>query len=164
MRARVMRVSGLTTAAIVFLTTGSMVFADDSASRNMPVPQLTGAGLTDLPTPDIREVIRRQLDAIQSRNADAAYALTTNDFHNKFDNASKFLSHVRFEYRAIYNHDSYRFIDSDGADKAGTQAVRIHDRYGGDPVTVIFRMELQPDGQWLIDGVTVLDAEDAQPI
>lgn len=109
-----------------------------------------------------QEVIRQQLAAIRARDAEAAYAFMTHDFHEVNNDPRQFLAAMRFENRAIYNHDDFTFLNKQGSGPVAIQKVRIHDHYGV-PVTVIYRLEQQEDGSWLIDSFMTLDAE-AQPI
>ena len=109
-----------------------------------------------------QDVIKAQLAAIRARDADAAYALMTHDFHEENIDALTFMATMRFDQRAIYNHEEYTFLDKQGTGPVAIQKVRMNDHYG-DPVTVIYRLEEQGDGSWLIDSFTILNAE-AQPI
>lgn len=117
-----------------------------------------------LPGQSVQEVISHQLNAIHDRDADAAFATLTHDFGENFEDSKNFMNDLRFEHRAIYNHEDFTFLNKQGADNGpvSIQKVRMNDHYG-DPITVIYRMEQQADGSWLIDSFTVLDAE-AQPI
>lgn len=110
----------------------------------------------------VHDVISAQLAAIRARDADAAYALMTHDFHEENLDALTFMATMRFDQRAIYNHEEFTFLDKQGSGPVTIQKVRINDHYG-DPVTVIYRLEEQGDGSWLIDSFTILNAE-AQPI
>lgn len=110
----------------------------------------------------VQDVIKAQLAAIRSRDADAAYALMTADSHKKNLDAKTFLATMRFNQRAMYNHGEFTFLDNQSTGSVSLQKVRINDHYG-DPVTVIYRLEQQEDGRWLIDSFTTLHI-DAQPI
>lgn len=105
-----------------------------------------------------QNLITRQLDAIMERDADLAYSMTTNNFHEKFGTAKDFLSHIRFQLRPVYNHVNYTFIGQHNSQKGLVQKLEMDDRYG-DPVTVIYRLEQQDSGQWLIDSFTILDLD-----
>ena len=114
-------------------------------------------------TQSAQDVISKQLTAIRTRDADTAYSMMTHDFHENFEDAKNFLSDLRFEHRAIYNHEDFTFLDKQSSSgPVSLQKVRINDHYGI-PITVIYRLEQQEDGSWLIDSFTILDAE-AQPI
>lgn len=109
-----------------------------------------------------QDVIRAQLSAIRARDADAAYAFMSHEYHEGHEDAKTFLSMMRFQHRAIYNHEDYTFLDKQGSGPVSIQKVRLTGR-DGKPVTIIYRMEQQADGSWLIDSFTSLD-EEAQPI
>jgi hypothetical protein len=149
---------------LLFAGIGSMILAfsfmahaEDTVKPDTPAPAAVAAALNG-----VQDVIRQQLEAIRQRDADAAYALMTHDFHEEHDDPKTFLATMRFENRAIYNHEEFTFLDKQGSGPVSIQKVRIHDHYG-EPVTVIYRLEQQEDGSWLIDSFTMLDAE-AQPI
>lgn len=112
----------------------------------------------------VQDVITQQLNAIHDRNADAAYATMSHDFHENFEDSRNFMNDLRFRHRAIYNHEDFTFLDKQGSSTGpvALQKVRMNDHYG-EPITVIYRLEQQDDGSWLIDSFTILDAE-AQPI
>lgn len=110
----------------------------------------------------VQDVVRAQLNAIRNRDADAAYALMTHDFHDVHEDARGYLGTLRFQNRAIYNHKDFTFLDQQSSGATSLQKVRLTDHFG-QPVTVIYRLEQQDDGSWLIDSFTVLDSE-AQPI
>ena len=136
-----------------------------------PAPAVTALPDSGIIAPDapaaaqpssVQDVIKAQLAAIRDRDADAAYALMTHDFHEENLDALTFLATMRFDQRAIYNHEEYTFLDKQGTGPVAIQKVRMNDHYG-DPVTVIYRLEEQGDGSWLIDSFTILN-EEAQPI
>lgn len=112
----------------------------------------------------IQGLITRQLDAINERDADKAYALTTGTFHDKFKSAAQFLSEMRFSYRPVYNHESFRFLDQTETETGGliqrVEMTSTHD----DPVIVIYKLQRDVSGGWGIDSFTILDTEEGQPI
>ncbi|MBI4031842.1 MAG: DUF4864 domain-containing protein [Proteobacteria bacterium] len=131
-----------------------------------PAAQLAaGRGAQDMMAAldPVRGAIRRQMEAIRARDAAGAFALTTAGFHEDYKNAGDFLGRIRAENRILYNYADFRFLDGHVTDNAAVQRLEVHDRFRDDPVTVIFRLQRQEDGQWLIDSFAVLDA-DAQPI
>ncbi len=112
----------------------------------------------------IQSLISDQLDAIRERDADLAFALTTGTFHEKFDSANEFMSDMRFSYRPIYNHKTYRFLDQIETETGGL-VQRVEVTYArGEPATVIYRLQRNPDGAWAISSFTVLAGEDGQDI
>lgn len=115
----------------------------------------------------VHQIIKDHLAAIKARDADQAFSLTARSLHEKFNDAKNFLVSVRLEYRPIYNHISYSFLERwDSGDReqgnAIVQKVRIEDRYGAN-VTVIYRIKEDSSKIWRIDSFAVLD-KNAQPI
>ena len=112
----------------------------------------------------IHSLISEQLDAIRERDADLAFALTTGTFHEKFDSATEFMSDMRFSYRPIYNHKTYRFLDQVETETGGL-VQRVEVTYArGAPATVIYRLQRNPDGAWAISSFAVLGGEEGQDI
>ena len=112
----------------------------------------------------IQELITKQLQAISERDADLAYGLTTGNLHKKYDTAGKFLAEMRFSYRPVYNHQSFRFLDQTETDTGGL-IQRVEVTYtDGDPTVVIYRLQRDEAGAWGIDSFAILETEDGQPI
>ncbi len=112
----------------------------------------------------IQSLISDQLDAIRERDADLAFALTTGTFHEKFDSATAFMSDMRFSYRPIYNHKTYRFLDQVETETGGL-VQRVEVTYArGAPAMVIYRLQRNPDGAWAISSFAVLGGEEGQDI
>ncbi len=134
------------------------VIAISAQAEEKSLPQPV-AHVTETINP-VHDLIRKQLKAIKARDADRAYALTTNNFHEKFDTADEFLSHLRFEVRTIYNHGDYKFLGQHNSQKGLVQKIEMEDS-DGDPITVIYRLKQQDNGEWLIDSFAALtlDAE-----
>ncbi|MCB9989940.1 MAG: DUF4864 domain-containing protein [Rhodospirillales bacterium] len=134
--------------------------ADDIVSAEGGIEQVSIPAVDADPA---HQLITRQLDAIRERDADLAWSMTSEDLHEKYETPKEFLSHLRFELRPIYNHDSYKFLSQYGGPDSLTQKVEMEDSYTGDTVTVIYRLEKQADGLWQIDSFAILP-DDAQPI
>ncbi len=139
----------------LLLTAGAVsgpAFAEDR-----PQPEITATNIATTAIDPVQDLISRQMDAIRDRNAEQAFSYTTAGFHEHYNSAQSFLSRMRFEQRPLYNHKDYTFLDRHEIEGGGMlQKVKVQDTYGGDPVTVIFRLEQQPDGTWLIDSYSVL--------
>jgi len=154
-----LRAKLLTLCAILVLCNGAPAWADDPTQ-----PQITPVATQA--TDPVHDLITSQMNAIRTRNADLAYANTTDGFHKHYDDAKNFLSHMRFEQRVLYNHKEFSFLDRHEMESGGVlQKVRVKDSYDNEPATVIFHLQQQEDGLWLIDSFTVLDSGgDARPI
>lgn len=148
-------------ACVAFMMTGR---SQDAGANDIYGPVLQ-QDVSIPPNEDaIQNIIKSQLDAIRKRDADHAYALTTGTFHEKFDTAGKFLSEMRFFYRPVYNHESYRFLDQTETETGGLiQRVEVNYTHG-EPTIVIYRLQRDPSGAWGIDSFTILETDEGQPI
>ena len=111
-----------------------------------------------------QKTIQAQLDAINERDADAAYAFMSERAHKQFDNAKDFLSDMRFKFAPIYNHTDITFLHHYEQGNATVQKLRTRDRYTHKNATLVYKLVRQDNGQWLIDSFAVLELDDAQPI
>ncbi len=142
---------------LVFLLT--IVAINAEAEEKLPVISEISTQSTSDPA---QAVISRQLDAIHARDAALAWSLTTEEFREKYDSSTDYLSHLRFKLRPIYNHEDYKFISQTVNDNNMIQKVEMQNRYGS-PVTVIYRLE-RKGGNWLIDSFAILPQDDAEAI
>lgn len=161
LRRQVMAMMMMAAAAMLFLfVIAGTPGAQPARAADNPAPESAVTA-----PPDAQDIIRQQLDAIRNRDPAAAYALMTHDYHELHGDPLQFFSTMRFENRAIYNHKDFTFLDPQGTGSGAAisiQKIRIQSHHG-DPVIVLYRMERQDDGTWLIDSFAVL-APDAQPI
>lgn len=159
--------TGVFSVFAVALVCGIVMFSAENSQAAEEQKRAPEATLEDIAIPPasdpVHQIIREQLAAIQKRDADKAFALTTDKFHDKYDSALDFLAKMRIDHRTIYNYKRYSFLEpeNDREDRA-VQRVRITDRYGHSAI-VIYRLVQQPGGMWLIDSFMVLES-DAQPI
>ncbi len=117
------------------------------------------------PTGNVQEVIGQQLDAIRTRDAERAFALTMGALHEKYADAAKFLEDLRFTHRALYNHSRFRFLDQIPLADGLLQKVEIEDgKSGHEPVLMIYRLRRDEAGHWRIDSFTVLDEDGGKDI
>jgi hypothetical protein len=142
-----------------------MVLADEKISLLQPSDTIDiieeGLDTQDVslavPFDPVKNIISKQLTAIQKRDAESAFSMITDNLNSKFDNANDFLGTLHFEYRPIYNYKSYSFIGGyNPSNKSIVQKVKIESRYG-DPAIVIYNIRKQDDGKWLINSFTILD-------
>lgn len=110
------------------------------------------------------EVISRQMEAISARDAEMAYALTTGALHKKFNTAGQFLTEMRFFYRPVYNHQSYKFLEQTKSGDDLIQKVEVRYIPEQAPTVVIYKLQRNTAGAWRIDSFTVLDGDEGQPI
>jgi hypothetical protein len=136
---------------------------DKSMQQAKPVSiDIPAPGLGTQPLNPVEDLISRHIGAIKNREADLAWSMTTEKFHDKYHSAKGYLSHLRLKKRPIYNHDGFSFTEQTQTKGSVIQKIELEDPYG-DPVTAIFRVEKQSDGQWLIDSFALLSFE-ADPI
>ncbi|MCB1555696.1 MAG: DUF4864 domain-containing protein [Alphaproteobacteria bacterium] len=140
-------------------------------------PPAAQAGIADVPVPPVQErvidaaagqdLIRSHLDAMRSRNAEAAFVLTTPRSRDHYATAAAFLNDMRFAGRALYNSEDVTFLEHWQVGSSLLQKALINTRYGEEGVLVVFRLEESDNGSgWLIDSFSVLtlDADDSQAI
>ena len=112
----------------------------------------------------IQTLIADQLDAIRERDADMAYALTTGPVHEKFESAREFFTDIRYSYRPLYNHKTFRFLDQRVTETGGL-VQRVEVTYTQSrPAIVIYKLERNPDGAWAIGSFTIVDANEGQDV
>ena len=157
-------IMGLSVVCIVLTLVAISAQADDTAlaeikpvSIDIPSQSHTAKSLNP-----IQDLITRQLAAIKDRDAELAWSMTTEKFHDKYDTAKAYLSHLRLKKRPVYNHEGYTFLEQSDTNYGVIQKVELEDRYG-DPVTAIFKLKKQSEGLWLIDSFALL-AFEADPI
>jgi hypothetical protein len=126
---------------------------DAMAADDAPKAQTVSVQTSGDPAQD---VIRKQLDAIRARNADLAFSLTTEHFHERYKDSAKFLEAMRFTSRPLYNHTESTFLDRHDVEGGVLQKVSLKGA-DGSPVTAIFHLKSGTDGKMLIDSFTVLD-------
>jgi hypothetical protein len=110
-------------------------------------------------SPNARLLIERQLDAFSRDDAAAAYAEAAPGIKAMFANPNNFMDMVRGQYAPVYRHRSAEFgqarIDGDTIE----QSVTFVD--GDNQVwTALYKLQRQPDGQWLISGCSLIKSDD----
>lgn len=111
----------------------------------------------------VQDTIMRQLAAIKSRDAGQAFSLISESMHDKYKNPKNFLGHMRFEFRTLYNHTDYRFLDRHEIGSGMIQKVQVT-TMDDEPVLVIFKLEETDTGSWVIDSFTIIGSGETQPI
>lgn len=106
----------------------------------------------------IRTVITRQLEAFRQDDAVAAFAFASPMIQVKFGTPEVFLQMVKTAYRSVYRPRYVAFKDLLMSQGVPTQPVFL---IGPDrvPVTAMYIMQKQPDGEWKIDGCYLLAAK-----
>lgn len=109
----------------------------------------------DLYLTHIRTTIQKQLTAISSRNAELAFSMISEKMHKKYSTPQEFLGKIRFEYRPIYNYETFEFLDHHDLNGDLLQKVSITDRYGEEAIA-LYRLKKNTQGSWLIDSFSIL--------
>lgn len=139
--------------------------ADEKLAINSSVSVESGfqeASVTTAIDP-VQSIIIKQLAAIKSRDAGQAFSLISESMHNKYKNPKNFLGHMRFEFRTLYNHSDYTFLDRHELPNAIIQKVQIKTPEN-DPVLVIYKLEKADTGSWVIDSFSIIGGGETQPI
>ncbi len=142
-------------AAILVLS----VFALTMASADSRADQASITEVSVAQPLGLEDVVKRHLRAVRERNEQQAYAYITPAFQEKYEDPEGFMKALRYSYRPLYKHLSYRFLESNAFGNITMQQMEITGQ-DGKTVTVLVRLMRQEDGSWLIDGYTILEAEE----
>ena len=99
----------------------------------------------------IREVIGRQLEAFQRDQAELAFSYASPGIQEKFGSPTRFLHMVKAHYPAVYRPRETEFLALINMQGTWVQAVMFSED-NGNIYIARYPMELQADGEWLIDG------------
>jgi hypothetical protein len=106
----------------------------------------------------LREVITRQLDAMNRGDDAAAFAIASPAIQTLFQDAPTFMRMVQLGYPQVYRSRSHRFLKLDTSDGRLIQRVLVESEAG----TVVARYEMvEIDGAWRINGCTIEQGEGA---
>ncbi len=107
----------------------------------------------------IQEIIGAQLKAFNSKDAEKAFSYASPSMQDKFRTPTRFLSMVRKFWPEVYNARGSEFLQLAEVKGVWIQGVIISDDLG-ETWLAQYPMELQPDGNWLINGCVVRALED----
>ena len=107
----------------------------------------------------IQEIIGAQLKAFHSKDAEKAFSYASPSIQDKFRTPTRFLSMVRKFWPEVYNARRSEFLQLAEVKGVWIQGVIISDDLG-ETWLAQYPMELQPDGNWLINGCVVRALED----
>jgi len=100
----------------------------------------------------IRDVIGRQLEAMNRGDGVAAFAFASPAIQSIFGDAANFMRMVERGYPQIYRSRQHRFLQLDSTGGERIQRVLIESDAG----TIIARYEMvEIDGTWRINGCTI---------
>ena len=103
----------------------------------------------------IRDVIGRQLDAFQRDHAELAFSYASPGIQEQFGNPTRFLSMVKAHYPAVYRPRQIEFLHLVNIQGTWVQEVMFTEAKGNVYIAR-YPMELQGDGEWLIDGCVLV--------
>jgi Domain of unknown function (DUF4864) len=116
------------------------------------------AGAQTPDEPRIREVITRQLDAMNRGDDAAAFAIASPAIQTLFQDAPTFMRMVQQGYPQVYRSRGHRFLKLDTSDGRLIQRVLVESEAG----TVVARYEMvEIDGAWRISGCAIEQGEGA---
>ena len=107
----------------------------------------------------IQEIIGAQLKAFHSKDAEKAFSYASPSIQDKFRTPTRFLSMVWKFWPEVYNARRSEFLQLAEVKGVWIQGVIISDDLG-ETWLAQYPMELQPDGNWLINGCVVRALED----
>jgi Domain of unknown function (DUF4864) len=106
----------------------------------------------------IREVISRQLEAMNRDDGSAAFGFASPMIQSMFGDAPAFMRMVQQGYPQVYHSRGHRFLKLDTSDGRLVQRVLIESDAG----TVVARYEMvEIGGAWRINGCAIEKAEGA---
>ena len=123
-------------------------------------PALAGpAAPTAADAAAIRTVIERQIEAFRQDDGGEAFGYASPDIQAMFGSPDNFMAMVRTAYGAVYRPRHVEFKDLTWR---GGQIVQPVLLIGPDgvPVLALYKMQLQADGTWRIDGCSLAALSD----
>ena len=106
----------------------------------------------------IREIITRQLDAMNRDDQAAAFAIASPSIQQMFGDAPTFMGMVARGYPQVHHSRGHRFLKLEVIDDRLVQRVLVESDAG----TVVARYEMiEIDGTWRINGCSIEAAEGA---
>jgi hypothetical protein len=103
----------------------------------------------------IRDVIEAQWNAFLADDAEKAFSLASPEVRESFGTASNFMKTVRKDYPMVYHHASSQFLDQEIHAQFSFQLVQLS-QGDGQVWLVVYQMQRQDDGRWLIGGVVAV--------
>ena len=114
--------------------------------------------ITDSDRVAIRCAIESQLQAFQTDDEAAAFALATPGIQATFKTPENFMEMVRAYYHAVYRPRAVVFENVALFQGAPAQPVLLL-APNGEPVRALYQMEQQPNGNWKINGCYLIPIE-----
>jgi hypothetical protein len=135
---------------MLLLLLGALASAGLAAAGQKVTDEMAGGA-------EIRGVIERQLAAFERDDAHGAFAFASPGIRRRFGDPETFLDMVRRHYPPVYRPRGVAFGALRDSPRGLLQEVQLTGP-DGRAVTAVYIMERQPDGNWKIDGVYLLEA------
>ena len=129
-----------------------------AAPSTMTVAATLPDGVSAADRTAIQDVIRQQMHAFQSDDADGAYAFAAPAIRQMFPDAGQFLAMVRRGYAPVYRPRDVEFTDLAQRDGDLVQDVELVGP-DGMPALAQYTMVRAPDGRWLIAGCVLVPSK-----
>lgn len=104
---------------------------------------------------DAQAVVRGQLAAFASDDADQAFAYASPALRQQFGNAAQFIRMVRGTYPVVYRPAAVVFLKPEASADELVQPVHMTDA-SGTTWTAVYRLQRQADKSWRISGCVLL--------
>lgn len=106
------------------------------------------------------DVVAKALRALHDRNTTAAFVLLTEQQQTGFQHdATLYLKSLRLNQHALYDHNTFRVLDTEHQGNVAIHKVELIAR-DGHTALAIFRLLQQGNGVWRIDRIGIVDAAD----
>lgn len=110
-----------------------------------------------------KAIIEKQLRAFREYDSDKAYGYTSNHFKSQYRDGNHFMTMMRILNKPLTSHVSYTFLDQSLVGSKLVQKVAMMEKDGTSVILIVYLTQNERD-TWMIDGYTLLDSSDAQPI
>lgn len=98
-----------------------------------------------------QKIIRGQMNAFQSGDAEMAYSFATRELQRRFQNPDIFMQMVKQGYQPVYRPKDVTFGSSKVTSQGPVQEVYVTGP-DGEAWLALYSFEQQEDGSWLISG------------
>ena len=131
-------------------------FALALALMGLPfAPAAAAAGISATDARALQLVVRAQLDAFASDDAERAFSFATRSIQTMFGTPEQFLHMVRTTYPVVYRPVSSAFLTVQGSGNQAIQRVQMQDAQG-DAYLATYTLERQKNKTWRITGCQVM--------
>lgn len=103
----------------------------------------------------VQAVVRAQLAAFATDDADQAFAYASPALRQQFGNAAQFIRMVRGTYPVVYRPQAVVFLKPEPSDDELVQPVHMTDQ-DGTTWLAVYRLQRQQDRSWRIGGCVLL--------